>query len=405
MKKFFLLTIILSFFALLFAFNPEHTKAGTLVPLTDLDIDTTITRQDDNFNLPRRIVIVPLTPPSNDLDTNDTEWFRGIYYYTIDYLGFSDVPFHYFVTKTGEILEGNSGGDERKISIKGVGDDVILIAYLSDKFANTFDPRAEESLKDLTTEVANRNSISSDKILVSGIKFVKDPTTRTVIIDQDKVFGNWETDVNKIKTHVSANYNPVPKEYTLSIVEVTVEKSEIQAGDVVNGQIKLRNNGNYGIYFGSQNEVTASKADGASSRFYVNGQWLSQTQFSIMNEGAILAPGDEKSYTFKLRAPLFTGENIETFELKTVAGKKINSDTFALSMNIVAGDKRIVEIAPRSGSYVPIRRDANNSAGEILRGYPGDRFFFMQDIGNGWVQLDIGNGQSGWVASWNIKFI
>lgn len=403
MKKTITITTIVLFLSFLsLTLNVNASEAFTL---TDLEIDTSITRKDENFNLPTRIVIVPITPPSGDLDVNDTEWLRGIYYYTIDYLGFSDVPFHYFVTKTGEIIEGNSGGDERKISVKGIGDDIILIAYLSDKFANTFDPRAEESIKQLSLDIANKNTISSDKILVSGVRFIKDKASQSVFLDQDKIFGNWETDINKIRTFVAANYTPIPKEYSVSISNVTVSKSEVVAGEVVTAEITLKNNGLYGIYFGTKNEIIATKLDGATSRFYVNGEWLSQNQFSIMSENESLNPGQEKTFSFNVRAPLFTGENLETFELKNVSGSKINSDSFVIFMNVVSGNKRIVEVSPRSGSYSSIKSDPNNGSSEVLRGYPGDRFFFLQDLGNGWIQIDLGNGQVGWIASWNLKFI
>ncbi len=116
----------------------------TIVNPADIAIDTSITRDDVNYNLPSRIVIAPIYPYSSDASMDSKDLFRGVYYYTVDKLGFNDIPFHYVVSEDGEVFKGNGGGNERRIKVEGIGDDIVLIGYLTDSFSSTFSKKSSQ---------------------------------------------------------------------------------------------------------------------------------------------------------------------------------------------------------------------------------------------------------------------
>src|SRR5438128_2125712 len=96
--------------------------------LQQLNIDISIVQDDKAFSTPGRIVILPIFPPQSEFPVQDEAWYRGLHYFMIandQRSGFTDVPFHYAVSREGSVFRGNVGGEERKITIKDLGDDMV----------------------------------------------------------------------------------------------------------------------------------------------------------------------------------------------------------------------------------------------------------------------------------------
>ena len=78
-----------------------------------LKFPKSVEEQKEAFALPDSIYIVPLKLEFDEyVTTND--WYKGLYYYQTFRLNQGDFLFHYFVTKDGKVLEGNSKGDEQR---------------------------------------------------------------------------------------------------------------------------------------------------------------------------------------------------------------------------------------------------------------------------------------------------
>lgn len=380
-------------------------SAANLITLSQVNLDTNITKEDSNFITPDKILIVPIFPPSEELDTNDTTWFRGLYYYTIQRLGFNDIPFHYVVTKTGKVFEGNSGGDERRINISGIDGNPIVIGYLSDRFASNFDPRSMTALKNLTLEVANANAVKPENIQISSIKFVKDSATRTVSMEKSDVIGSWGLSLTEITNFVKQSYAPVKKTYSVELTAKNLTTDSVEPGSEVIGSITIKNTSENAIYSGTQSELILTKTDGAQSSFFLNNEWLSPTQFSIMKDEETILPGRESTFEFKLKAPLFIGNKTESFEIKNINGDKVSSTIVELTLNLQSSTKKIVEIKNTELGYLRVRSDASSVASETGRVSPGQRFFMLEDAGNGYIKIDLGDGKSGWVSIQYLNFI
>jgi hypothetical protein len=399
MKKVFVPKLLI--FLLLVTIFSFDIQAIEITSQDQLLLDTSITRVDTNFSTPEKIIVAPIFTRSDDIKMTERRRFRGIYYYLIQKLGFSDIPFHFVVSKNGEVFEGNKGGDERQVYVEGIGDNVILIGYLADNTSNSFDPRAESKLIDLISEVANRNSIRGDNIMLSGIKFVRDEANKTVNIESDSIFGNWNISFQGIKSAVDARYAPVSKEYKLDIASITLPEGELEPGSEYIVSLKLMNTGNTGIYSDTNSEILLTKTDGGDSRFFINNVWSSKSQVIIMQSGQDLAPGQEGLYDIKMKAPLYFGEISESFDIRTILGGRVNiSQPVGIKINVKRGSKQIVEIQNTELGYLRVRSEPSSVGTEIGRVSSGERFIVLEDAGNGFIKLDLGDGNTGWVAAW-----
>ncbi len=376
------------------------TKAQAVDTLTydKVFLDTTIVR-NSTYKLPSNILVVPLTLPDTNLKINDTKWYRGIYYYTIDRLGFSNMPFHYIVSSKGEVYKATQG-DERKISIEDLGDENIIVGYLATPNVSVVDAQAETSMKEILLEIANKNSINPNRISVTGLQFTKDPSTRQVSIKSKKVFGNWERSINSIVNAIKGKYAPQPKTYIIEVGEIKINNTEALPGQEVSGNVTLKNTGEFALYGGTRKEIVVSKVGKGNSSFFLNNSWLSTSQFGLMKDDELLMPGEEKTYSFTVRTPLYYGVRAETFELKTLDGQVIQSDNFRISIDIKRGGKPIIQINNTETNYLRVRETPSTVSKEISRVASGDRFFVLEENPNGFIKIDLGDGRTGWVAGW-----
>ena len=371
----------------------------------EVSLDTSIVRTDLSFSNPEQILVVPLyfKADSNNLDS--TEKFRGLYYYLIQKLGFSDIPFHYVVSEKGDIFKGNLGGDERKVQVEGIGTNTILIGYLGGSLKNEFDPRSLNSLQELLLNVSNTNSINPSKTKISKLKFVRDEITKSVIMKSEEIENSWKGALNEIINKYQNNYSPIEKKYKVSAEIINLEKKEVDPGSENIISIKIKNIGENGIYGGSNSSLILSKVDGSTSKFFLNNEWLSKSQVGVMVEGQNLLPGKEDIFEIKLKAPLVFGDVKEDFILTSLSSGKVESSPLNIPLTMKKGDKRIIEIGNTELGYLKVRSEPSTVGNEIGKVSTGERFFVLEDAGNGYVKIDTNDGKTGWVAGWLTKNI
>jgi hypothetical protein len=381
-------------------------KALTIINHNELSLDESLIREDKNYNLPTRILITPIILPDNSLDATESDWFRGIYYYTIHKLGFSDIPFHYIVSSSGKIYEGNKGGDERKVLVQGIGDDIVVIGYLVSDSTSQFSTQSEKTLVELLTNVANKNAISPDNILISGIKFVKDREQNTVYLASTDLFGLWNSSLESIREQVRPSYAPQTKDYQVEITSVTMPTEEVEPNAEITGTIGLKNIGGNGIYGDTNASIILTSQKTGTSSFFLNNEWLTTTQVEVITEGEVLLPSSEDVYQFQLKVPLFVGTYAENFDLYLKDGRKLNSQSIEIKVNIKRSDKQIVEVFTNDSEYVNIRSAPSRDAEVVRHGVPGERFFLVsQDLEGGWLEIDLGDGRNGWIANWYVHYL
>lgn len=373
-----------------------------------LKVDDSIALDDSGYSVPTQIVVVPLFPPDNAYTISDTDWFRGLYYFSIANdrrSGFTDVPFHYVVSSTGEIFKGNSGGEERKISIDGLGDDFVVIGYLAGKSDNAFDPRAVDALSGLVLDVANRQAIPMNKVQVATVYYQKNDELKTISIKKQQLYGLWNTSISGVLDKIRKQYAPVPKQYQAQVVAVSLPTTEVKPGETVVGSITIKNVGDTGIYPDTISAVVGSFKGGAVSKFYLPEFWASTSQFNLLAEDGTLLPGAEKKFDFRLNVPLYFGAQAEEFELKTVGGQKVAGGDFSLTLNVGRPEGvTVVEVGPTETGWLRVRATASSAAAEVARISTGERYYQIGDAGNGWVQLRLNDGREGWVSKLYLRY-
>lgn len=404
MNSKYLKTIFLSLFLLLFTVGGV-VNAQNIKNLESLEIDLSISTQSDTgFGFPTKILITPISIGDKKIVFN--KWVKGIYYYTVDKLGFQDIPYHYLVSENGEILKGNSSGDEKEVSIEDLGENNVVIGYLNYSGNNFLSPEAKESLEDLLLDIANRNSIKPENIIISGTKFVKDKSNNSITIQSQELAESWNGGVSELINTIKDSYSPVAKTYSVEVGNINVTEEEVNPGDEVNVSVQVKNIGTTGFYQGSSSEILLTKESGSSSNFFINNVWLSQTQTSLMAEDQPLLANIEKTFEFKIKAPLANGEYSESFILKTLSGNAINiNKKIDIKLKLKKSDKQIIEIKPTAAGSIDVKRSPNDSS-VVRRVTPGERFFLI-DVNQDtlWAEIDLGDGTSGFIAAWQFSYL
>jgi len=391
MKKYLVLII-----ATIFVFNASGINAYTSVALTDLTLDTTIRQEADGFALPNAIVVSPIFIDETDYK----ESIKGLFYYTIDKLGFPDIPFHYIVTADGIVYKGNTGGDERKLSFSNASGNFLLIAYVTNKNVDQFEAKGLLALKELTSEVSNNNYVNADNVIIRDLTFVKDVANNTVNLQINPLDGNWNNSAEDIRNYVRGNVKPSNKVYMVDVVSSVLSKEQVAVGETVAGTVTLKNTGTSTLYVGTNSEIIATKETGNVSFFYTPTGWLSQTQFSLMDTLEQIGPGEEAELPFSVSAPLASGEITENFIITNILGQRVSQNNFTLRMNVDKAGKRIIQINDTELGYLRVRAEASTAATEVGRASSGERFIVQEDAGNGLLRIVLPNGVSGWVAGW-----
>ncbi len=376
-----------------------------VVTLKDAGIDESLAREDINYTLPTDVVIVPVNYPIKQKTLNSTDLYRGIYFYTVEVLGFNDIPFHYLVGEDGTIFKGNTGGDERRIRISGVGESMIVIGYITDSSSTKFSSRAQLALVKIISDVVNRNSINPDNIFVDGVEFVRNLSTKSVSLVQKDIFGTWGTSIEEIKSQVKPLYAPIAKSYKAQVDNVILPTDPVSPGSVVEAKISISNLSSNGMYAGTDSALILSKIDGTPSAFFLNNEWASISQASLMDNDEILLPFQEGQFSFNIKVPLFPGGLSEQFELRTLDGRKVESNPVTIALNIGPASRQIVEIRSSVVNAVDVKSQPSSSSATVGQVSAGQRFYYVSEQDNGWLQLELSDGTPGWIAIWFVNFI
>lgn len=400
-KKFFtVITISVSLLGLIVG----NLNAQTIILPGEVGFPTPSPNVEADFGLPDGIIIIPIyVNPEEYISYED--FYKGLYFYTTDVLGFSDIPFHYVITENGEIYKGNSVGEERKINVVGFETPKVYVAYLTTSKSIRFSNQASKSITSLLTSIANNNTISPDLISVSEFKFVRNTEQGVVSIEKQEAFGAWQSSLSAIIPAVKIAYSPKAKTYNVDVDSITLPEGEVKPGETISLAISLTNQGQFGIYGGTDNEIIATKADGGNSKFFLNNAWVSGSQFPMLTETQNLLPSQQLATSVQIRVPLVVGEIAESFQLRNLRGEVISLNVFEIRLNVQRSDRQIVEVGPTETGNLNVRDQASSASNVISQVSTGQRFFLLEDAGNGWLRIEIDQQTSGWVAGWYLTYL
>lgn len=397
MRKFVIAFITIS---LLLPFN---LHALDIKDVAKLGLDTSIFKTTYDVGLPAKVLVVPIFMPTQVRLTEDN-WIKGIYYYTVQRLGYPTLPYHYLIDSKGNIYDSKSS-DERVLNIKDENDNAIVIGYLTQANATTFSEDTKSALGSLILDVVNKNGIKLEDVNVTGLRFTRQVSTNQVYLEKSDIFGLWKNSLDSLKDSIRNDYSPKQREYNVAVTDTTIVKQDLVAGEETDGKIKITNKGPTNLYIGDSTYLLAEKADGSNSRFYLNNVWVSQSQFPAINEMQTFKVNQTIEVPFKIRAPLYIGEQTEDFKIKLIGNGVLNSDNFQLKINVQRGDKKIIQIRETETNFLRVRKEPSTASEEIGRVDSGGRYIVLEENEDGFYKIDLGGGSTGWVAAWLVDVV
>lgn len=372
-------------------------SALSLIPSNIYNIDTALLTQADSFNQPDSIYVVPITMEA-DAVIQDSDWYEGLFYYEASKLNQGDFLSHYFITKDGQVLQGNHKGDEQRFIIKDSPDRPVIITYLAQKDQSDFPLEVRNVLKNTILEIANNNAIKLNKISLRSVNVVLkegEPVSQEFSI----LNGKMDLTLKELIKEITPLYKPVTKSYQLLVEKVSSPLTQVNPGDTVDVNITIKNNSSLVLYQGSNYEPLISKMQNVASKFYLNGVWLSQTQGPIMTEGSTIKPGESKTFPIKLKIPLYFGEQTEQFQLINAVGNIYLGTSFNITLNIKHPTSEVVEITSTETGQLNVRNGPWYSSEIVGKVTPGQRFIVLEKTDSGYLKLDLGNAKTGWVVA------
>ncbi len=355
------------------------------------------------YQQPDSILIAPIFIPDGVAKNSSLDRMKGLFYYMNVRLGFVDMPFHYVVFPDGKIYKTSNQSDEEHINLNDSNSSSVIVAYLANSKDRDFSDKAKESIRDITLDIANRNSINSENIDIKNLRVVLNLETKTSKLETREIAGGWLDTFLAVKKYVKANYSPIKKSYKIEVLDIKMPTNPVSPQDVVIIEIKLKNIGENTIYGNSDSALLLSKEDGKLSKFYINSIWSSRSQVALMSEEDILMPNKEATYQVKLKVPLFFGQQSENFVIKTANGDLIPGTDVVISLNVKNIEEPVVEILPTEIGYLNVRSADSGRSDIIGRVTPGERFIEKQRGINGYVQIQFSDDKLGWVSNKYVK--
>ena len=381
-------------------FGPK-VEAFTITSRAQMGIVESALLQDDNYAQPDSIVFTPIYINSDEV-VSDYEWYQGLYYYQSYRLNQRDFLFHYLVSRSGEIYAGAKKGEEFRFKLEGTTLRPIIIGYMTTRDSVEFDDVAKSNITDMILEITNRNAIPLENVFVKDIEFIAKPN-QVVKAQFNLLGGKWERSLLESINTIKQLYKPISKQFDLKVEKIELPRNPVNYGDNVVMSVTVTNNSEFILLKGNQAEPVMTISKGTSSKFFLNGNWLSLSQASIMPESAFLRPKETKTFQVRLFVPLYFGQQTEKFTLTDTLGKSYPNTEFDLTLNINHPDKKVLEII--KSQQVNIRANPWMDAPIINRVSLGQRFIVLEEINEGWYKLDLGNNNWGWISGLYVKAV
>lgn len=355
------------------------------------------------YATPKSLVFIPISLPRRDTNITDEDFYKGLFYYQTSRYNYPAISFHYVITEEGTLIKNKFSLPDRKIEVEGGGvESPILVAYLTPRGSIKINPIARGKVQNILLDIVNENRIALDKIFMREADFVQ-TEERKLKINLKEAFVGWNNDLVKMLEYISPKYKPVEKVVSLQLVALDLPENEFALGSIAEGKVKLKNNSNFYIYGGTDDQLLLSKIGKkeVASQFFINDVWISQTQFPLMGEADIFLPGEEKEFTIRLGAPITFGEIKEQFKITNFLGKEL-TEQFDLSIKVKKPEGEYVEILTTETGYLNVRSSASISGDEVTRVSPGQKFKVLSKE-SGWVKIEIDATTQGWVSAKYVK--
>lgn len=381
--------LILSLFTL------GKVQAFSYYSVSTQKFDTTLLADiEKTYATPQKILITQIGTKSKELEKKTTEWVNSLYYYSITRLKLPDLPYTYLLDENGIIYQGNSGIQGVNTGIAEAGGSII-IGYLSNNSSLT--KRAETSLYTMVDELSSTWGIS--EIQTIKLKITKNENSVSTL-SYETTDGDLNTSINDL----FRNWKPaekVERKY-IAKIENLEYTPEIEVGKRTTVKLDIKNMNDF-PWFTDSDPIYISVANNKESAFAVNQVWESFSKPISISDKTIL-PNQSVHIEFDMEAKVKVGQIKETFVVFQKSEAPFQDSSFEISLNVVKGDKTLVEVVSPQYGFVNIR-DCKGQGCKIIDTLKEGEVFILVAEEDGWSKIQYGQEVEGWVVSRFLKKI
>ncbi len=351
---------------------------------------------EQKYSLVDKVYVTGITTQDKQIRIDTQSWVKGLYYFFSTKTQFKDLPFNYFVGWDGVIYEGRRAEEDLVAPIED--DSAVIIGYLSNYDNAEMTPLGKTALETLLNDLIPQYTLNADDIQAKdwNIKPTDNLQKTYIQISAPENSVLVSNALTEIKGSLTYSAPLVVKNYSAEIASVDYTK-ELNIGDVTEVRIKVKNSSETNWYKDSPAEITVAKQDGTASGFYINGEWLSNSQTSAMTTDSVRSQA-ETELAFNISAPFTTDESYsENFVLKTKSGSVVNGSEFSITVKVSTEGLQIIEVTQTPTGYLNVRATPSAGGQLITQVLPGEKYVLLESQ-SGWGKIRLKTGEEGWAA-------
>lgn len=351
--------------------------------------DEKISKIEESYQQPKRIALVPIQLPEQIWKYSDEEIIKSLYYYFSTRSAFGDIPFHYVVTLSGTIYDTGKFGaySNLKVNEEEHPLSILILSKNSEISLATV-----EEVSSLTLELANQYEINPNEIFEYDTKFMFNDSNGVESITLQKRVA--ENTLESIRSFVSENYSPIEVAYDFDLVEISVPKENIAAGESVAVSITLKNASDRDV-FGNSGAGLQLRTSREQSQLYHGDSWTTLRDISILDDNQRFESDSEQTFTFSITAPLAIGSYSEEFDL--LYNNVVQVEGITILVNLKNPEGTIIEIQETGTGFLNVR-ESTPFGDVVAQVTPGDKYLVLETV-TGWYKIETIDGKVGWVSS------
>lgn len=194
-------------------------------------------------------------------------------------------------------------------------------------------------------------------------------------------------------------------EFSARFVSTEVQKIEIPGGESRVVDLQWVNTSSR-VWDGQALEpsVVLAVKDLNKSDLYDPESWISPEQI-VRPQGRYVTQGETATFSFRLKAPFYSGTYSEQYQLYSPQEKRFLENTKVELVVSVKGEAETVLIVKDTPTgFLNVRSGPGTNYQLITTVFPGDKFAWVQEQG-GWFQIILRDGTKGWITNTYIEKI
>jgi hypothetical protein len=345
----------------------------------------------NDYSFPEEIVITQIDGNFENMNMSTKQYIDTLYYYSITKLRLPYLPYHYIMTRSGEVYQVSSLD-----SVQTVGKGKIVVGYLSN---NPIVPdNTGIKLKEFVSELSSKYGISKYSVQSLQIEPQENTFTRISLTGAQESF-------SQSVDQALQDFEPSSREnmsYKATIVSVEHEES-VEIGKRLDVKLTVRNENDF-IWFSTKDPIYVSVKDSKESPYAVNQVWDSFSKPTSIDSSIFVMPGETVEISFQIDPKIAPGDASETFVLLKFDGEEFEDSEFTIDFKVEKGDSRLLSINSPEYGFVNVRECRWYSCDVLSVANDGEVYIVLSEE-EGWYKVAFGQEQEGWISGRYIELL